>query len=404
MNRPAPPDDLSGKVDALLAMRLRDLRLPPDIMALYRERTRKSAMYMMFNWCIALSVVVLVTSAFDVQPPGYGPLNITLRLAISAMFLASAYAVRLRLFRNREYYPVIASCLLMLAIGGVFGVAVHDPSVVDGRLNMGIVAISTGIFFLRIDNRALLSLAASSTLLTAFFIAGWGENPVDSKIQLIVFYALTMCGTLYARKIQDTHLYQSFLVNTREEIRAKAALDRGEALSEIAYVDKLTDLPNRRYFDEICDSMSDTTENLFPLALCMADIDHFKLLNDALGHLQGDRCLNMVAAAMRNSLRGGSDILARYGGEEFILLLPNTFPPAALEVVERMRAAVFNLGHPNPGSPVKVVTASFGVALVAAPPLRIEELIAQADAALYRAKTQGRNRVVGYPAAVLESR
>jgi diguanylate cyclase (GGDEF)-like protein len=282
----------------------------------------------------------------------------------------------------------------MVVIAGGFGVFVRDPSVVNGRLNMSIVAIATGIFFLRMDKRHLIFLAVSSTLLTAFFIGGWGQDPVNSKIQLIVFYSVMMYGTLKARSIQEIQRYQSFLLNTREEIRAKAALERGEQLSQIAYMDKLTEVPNRRYFDELCGTMSDSTRNLFPLAMCMVDIDHFKRLNDSLGHLQGDRCLNVVAAAIRNTLRGDSDILARYGGEEFIILLPNTTLSDALEVVERVRQAIFNLGHPNPGSAVNVVTASFGVAASAAAPFRIEELIARADTALYRAKTQGRNCVV----------
>jgi diguanylate cyclase (GGDEF)-like protein len=388
------PDDLTRRVEALLAMRLRDLRLPADLMALYKERTRKNANFMMFNWCIAISAIVMATSIFDVQPPGYWPLNMTGRAAISIIFLASAYGIRSRHFRNREHYLIIGACLLMLAIGGAFGAYVRDPAVVNGRLNMGIVAIATGVFFLRMDKRHLIFLAVSSTLLTAFFIGGWGQDPVNSKIQLIVFYTVTMCGTIKARSIQDIQRFQSFLLNTREEIRAKVALDRGEQLSQIAYVDKLTEVPNRRYFDEICGSISNTTTNLFPLAVCMVDIDHFKRLNDSLGHLQGDRCLNVVAAAIRNTLRGGSDILARYGGEEFIILLPNTSLPDALEVVERVRQAIFNLGHPNPGSAVNVVTASFGVAVSAAAPFRIEELIARADKALYRAKTQGRNCVV----------
>jgi diguanylate cyclase (GGDEF)-like protein len=349
---------------------------------------------MMFNWCIAISAIVMLTSIFDVQPPGYRSLNIIWRVAISTIFLASAYGLRLTTFRNREHYLVVGACLLMVVIAGGFGVFVRDPSVVNGRLNMSIVAIATGIFFLRMDKRHLIFLAVSSTLLTAFFIGGWGQDPVNSKIQLIVFYSVMMYGTLKARSIQEIQRYQSFLLNTREEIRAKAALERGEQLSQIAYMDKLTEVPNRRYFDELCGTMSDSTRNLFPLAMCMVDIDHFKRLNDSLGHLQGDRCLNVVAAAIRNTLRGDSDILARYGGEEFIILLPNTTLSDALEVVERVRQAIFNLGHPNPGSAVNVVTASFGVAASAAAPFRIEELIARADTALYRAKTQGRNCVV----------
>jgi diguanylate cyclase (GGDEF)-like protein len=140
--------------------------------------------------------------------------------------------------------------------------------------------------------------------------------------------------------------------------------------------------------------MSDTSKNLFPLALCMVDLDHFKGLNDSLGHLQGDRCLRVVAAAIKNTLRSESDILARFGGEEFILLLPRTSLSDARDVAERVREAIYNLRHPNPGSEARIVTASFGIAGTAGPPLRIEELIRQADAALYRAKAEGRNCVV----------
>jgi len=389
----ALPDDLSGKLDALLSMRLRDMKLPADIMALYKKRTHKSTIYMMFHWCLAIAVLVMATSVFDVQPPGCRPLDIVCRVAISTMFIAIAYGVRLRVFRNREHYLIIAACLLMLAIGGGFGIYVRDPSVVDGRLNMAIIVISTGVYFLRFDTRHLMWLAASSTLLTAVFIAGWGQNPAASKIQLIVFYAMTMYGTLYARGIQDIHLYQSFLLNAREEIRAKTARERGEELSRIAYVDKLTQVPNRQYFDEFCEGISAGKENLFPLAVCMVDIDEFKGLNDSLGHLRGDGCLSLVAAAIHKTLRDGNDIIARYGGEEFIILLPHTGLSAALLAAERARAAVFNLTYPNPASAVGVVTASFGVAASAAPPLNILGMIAQADAALYLAKARGRNCV-----------
>jgi len=391
---PKLPDDLSEKVEALLAMRLRDLKLPSDIMALYRERAHKSTIYMMFNWCIGISAIVMATSIFDVQPPGYRPVDIMCRITIATIFIASAYCIRLKIFKNREHYVIIAACLLMLAIGGVFGVAVGDPAVVDGRLNMALIVISTGVYFLRIDIRYLIWLGISSTLLTAFFIAGWGQDPIDNKIQLIVFYGMTMCGTLFARSIQDIHLYQSFLLNAREEIRAKTAHEREEQLTQIAYVDKLTQVPNRRYFDEFCDGIKDETENLFPLAICMVDIDDFKGLNDSLGHLRGDGCLTLVAAAIRATMRDRTEILARYGGEEFIILLPRTSLAGALRAAERARAAVFNLTYPNPASAVAVVTASFGVAVAAAPPLNIQGMIARADAALYRAKTQGRNCVV----------
>jgi len=139
--------------------------------------------------------------------------------------------------------------------------------------------------------------------------------------------------------------------------------------------------------------MSEMTINLLPLSICMIDIEHFKLLNDTLGHLQGDRCLKLVAAAMRGNLRGQSDILARYDGEEFVLLLPGTDMAAACEVAERIRAAVKDLEHPNPGSPHGVVTVSIGVAELLSPPIVLPTLLENADHALYRAKLSGRNRV-----------
>jgi diguanylate cyclase (GGDEF)-like protein len=125
----------------------------------------------------------------------------------------------------------------------------------------------------------------------------------------------------------------------------------------------------------------------------MIDIDHFKTLNDTLGHLQGDRCLKLVAAAIRNNLRSPADVVARFGGEEFVILLQNTDLNAASEVAERIRRAILDLAHPNPDAPGGIVTASVGIAELKSAPLVIQTLLDTADHALYRAKQSGRNRV-----------
>jgi diguanylate cyclase (GGDEF)-like protein len=124
----------------------------------------------------------------------------------------------------------------------------------------------------------------------------------------------------------------------------------------------------------------------------MIDIDHFKRLNDSLGHLQGDRCLRLIANTIRHNLRG-KDIVVRYGGEEFVLVLPGTDAERAAEIAGRIRVAIAGLEHQNPGSPHRIVTASIGVAMVESHPVNIEALIERADAALYRAKNDGRNTV-----------
>jgi diguanylate cyclase (GGDEF)-like protein len=343
---------------------------------------------------LGVSFVNIATGAFDYQPPPYMLPDFLCRLVISLMFLLSAPAIRLQLFRNRAQYVIILPCLLMVAMAGAFGLLTHDAVALDRKVSMTIVAVYTAVLFVEIDMRQLIFLGISSICVAAFFLAACGGNSIHDQLQLIVFYGLTMFAIFRARKVQNIYHYQNFLLRTREEINIQAAINRSALLSQLAYTDKLTEVPNRRYFDEICASMSDATKNLHPLAVCIIDIDHFKKLNDSLGHLQGDRCLHVVAAALRNALSGGSDILARYGGEEFIVLLPNTKLADALDVVERMREAVLNLRHPNPGTAARVVTASFGVSTSEAAPLCIEDLIAQADAALYRAKARGRNCVV----------
>jgi diguanylate cyclase (GGDEF)-like protein len=132
-----------------------------------------------------------------------------------------------------------------------------------------------------------------------------------------------------------------------------------------------------------------------PIALVLADVDHFKHYNDAYGHQLGDECLRRVAAALADELRRPDDFVARYGGEEFLVILENTDTAAALGMAERLRARVESLAMPHGRSDAApVVTVSLGVA--ATRPSRDAlpaDLLAAADRWLYRAKSAGRNRV-----------
>jgi diguanylate cyclase (GGDEF)-like protein len=137
-----------------------------------------------------------------------------------------------------------------------------------------------------------------------------------------------------------------------------------------------------------------------PLAVAMLDIDHFKRVNDTYGHLAGDAVLAALSATLRGLLRD-YDITGRFGGEEFAILLPHTDTATAAQVTERLRAKLAEItvttGHGN-GAPVPLqVTVSIGVATLAGSHRDLDELIAAADAALYRAKAQGRNQVCLLP-------
>lgn len=174
--------------------------------------------------------------------------------------------------------------------------------------------------------------------------------------------------------------------------------DSYKALSE---VDELTQLGNRRSFDkEMQRALALTRRLQMPLALLIADADHFKAVNDRLGHPVGDDYLRAMGKVLRESVRLGEDVATRFGGEEFALLLVNTDLAGALAKAERIREQIAELGLPNVGAPEGKFTVSIGVAVVLpnqtmAPPA----LIAAADKALYEAKRSGRNRVAAAPSA-----
>jgi len=166
------------------------------------------------------------------------------------------------------------------------------------------------------------------------------------------------------------------------------------ALEQMALRDGLTGLANRRCFDDTLQAeWLRARRQESPLSLLMVDVDHFKAYNDAHGHLGGDACLKRIASAIASEMRA-NDLVARYGGEEFAVILPNQTLAGAASVAERIRCRVERLHMPNSGSCAQQVTVSIGAATTGgAPDTNASALIGIADAALYRAKHLGRNRV-----------
>ena len=165
-----------------------------------------------------------------------------------------------------------------------------------------------------------------------------------------------------------------------------------EAAERGAKIDVLTRLPNRRYFDEALEIESPRRRANDSVGILMIDIDHFKLVNDRFGHMTGDQVLRGVAGAITAAVRD-EDTPARYGGEEFAVLLRRTEEEQAVEVAERIRRAVVRL-HPACLGITEPVTVSIGVAVAGHGGLPMGKLVERADGALYRAKRQGRDRVV----------
>jgi diguanylate cyclase (GGDEF)-like protein len=227
---------------------------------------------------------------------------------------------------------------------------------------------------------ALASLLDATLTLSATtrFSVGWYMARIDSLVASAIILAA----------------FLSEMIRLYGEIIAL-----NERLSEIAAVDGLTGIANRRRFDEAMElEWRRALRQRAPLALLMLDVDYFKRYNDALGHPAGDTCLKAVAAATAAASRRAGELAARYGGEEFVVLLPGVTAEGALLVADELRERIRSLGILHPHGADHVVTASIGVASVV--PDQVEtsaSLLAAADGALYAAKEAGRDRAVVAP-------
>ncbi|MCP5277744.1 MAG: diguanylate cyclase [Thiobacillus sp.] len=216
--------------------------------------------------------------------------------------------------------------------------------------------------------------------------------------------ALNMGGADFIRKPVNPAVLQA-RVKTQLALRHKT-----EELRRLNNLDGLTQISNRRAFDEVLVlEWRRALRNQSPLSLLMVDIDHFKQFNDTYGHLIGDDCLRQVAQALHHCLKRAGDFVARYGGEEFAAILANTGSGDAQDLAEQLCQQVRKLAIPHGSSPTaSVVTLSVGLASYCpkqyegicasarelAYPAEPSILLRGADQALYLAKQQGRNRVV----------
>ncbi len=219
-------------------------------------------------------------------------------------------------------------------------------------------------------------------LVMGFYIYDWQEEEIDFMLQIADQLAIA---------IQQSELYLQL-----EHANKK--------LQQLAATDGLTQIANRRYFDEIVyHEWQRTKREEQPLSLIIVDIDWFKSYNDHYGHQAGDDCLRRVAQAIAKVTKRPADTLARYGGEEFVILLPNTDTQGAAQITKEICQSVINLEIPHPDSNISpYLTVSAGVtSLVPSIDTSPDQLISQADQALYLAKNNGRNQFLIYSQSVL---
>jgi diguanylate cyclase len=238
---------------------------------------------------------------------------------------------------------------------------------------------------------------------------------ITDALGISATYEESLSGATEKLEITDSRdqlrpIVESLVASTREMRETNKALEDRLQLSKAeisnlqqsldairaeSLTDPLTGLGNRKYFDRSIErAVEDALVSGEPLSLLMFDIDHFKSFNDSYGHLTGDQVLRLVALSMKQTIKG-QDITARYGGEEFAVVLPGTGLRQALTVADHIRRAVMakELKKKSTGEILGRVTISVGVSILKSSD-DTDSLIERADACLYAAKRNGRNRVI----------
>ena len=220
----------------------------------------------------------------------------------------------------------------------------------------------------------------------------WNKFIITQAFGFGIFSILLMLMTLIAVRRQTKLLKKTQELQVVNELLSV----QKEKLHELAFIDGLTGVANRRRFDEALDAeWKRCRRDESFLTVVMIDIDHFKLFNDHYGHQHGDACLRQVANAIKGHLHRSHDLVARYGGEEFVCLLPQIDSAGGQSKADELRGAVAALTLPHAASPTApIVTISLGVATVTPTgSITPEYLIQVADQQLYQAKVSGRNCV-----------
>ncbi|MFQ3664217.1 MAG: diguanylate cyclase [Chloroflexaceae bacterium] len=231
---------------------------------------------------------------------------------------------------------------------------------------------------------------------------GPGEQPTGSLLAVALRIGGQPIGA-FSIQTEATDAYTSTDLDVLETLAATAAIAIQNArlfnqVQQLATLDALTGVANRRHFFDLARREVERAERYHhPLSLLMIDVDHFKQLNDTYGHITGDQVLRAIAARLRESLRQ-NDVVGRFGGEEFMVLLPETGREQALQVAERLREAI---GGRPVAADERAICVSVSIGVVSCgcgtSPLTIEQLLKDADEALYVAKRRGRNQIQAAP-------
>lgn len=390
-------------IDQTLAQRFPGLRFPALLEARFQHDTGPQRLQTL---TIAGTVVAFVLNTFLISDHAMLPDVFDQALMLRLWFFTPICLFGMWLMGR------LPSLLLreLMAVGASVLACMIEVYLCSVSRSQHAAAYTTGlamiILYVNVFVRPRFWMAVPTTLsvLLAYGVSLWtvkGHTPALS-IPIGLVLASTALFTLYYLYMLEHEDRHNYLLALRQRLLKRELTQANEQLEKVSRSDGLTQVANRRHFDEFLERLWQRAQGEdAEVSILMFDVDHFKAYNDLYGHPAGDGCLVKVADTLKRGLRRPGDLLARYGGEEFIAVLNRTPLSQAQFVAERVRQAVQALGLAHDASPSHAcVTLSIGVATIRAqdPDASPQRLIAMADTALYQAKNSGRNKVWPRPA------
>ncbi|WP_042119957.1 GGDEF domain-containing protein [Rhizobium etli] len=396
-----PPRPLTGamadEVERLLSGRTRDIRLTGELRRRFDERLWRQTAKVIRSWMIWVAFVDVLTLALNAA---LLPRQVVLSMIAPACLLPPAAILTAVVWNKPRPAAVqrasllLGMFLILLSVGlvGVFA----GGEFYERHLSIMLFVATSAITIFSVPLAWTIAIACYALCL--YLILQW-HNPLleaGSVVAATLFFSCGIIATVVARRTMNILAQKTFLLDCRDQRRVAELADANARLERLARTDPLTGIANRRWMMETLESLWRHGRETGIVAMLMCDIDHFKGLNDKLGHGEGDRCLVKVAGIIQSCVRADRDLVSRHGGEEFLVVLPDVDEEEAVAVARRIRESVEAAALPNPASSVgPSVTLSVGVAFKsrADTGVSLANLQHEADMALYRAKEAGRNQV-----------
>jgi diguanylate cyclase (GGDEF)-like protein len=392
---------LLDEVEGIVAAGTVDRPFSPAIQKRFLDATAEARFALFYRMAIGGIILYAMFTPIDalIIPDVLGlaavlQLGIGVPISIGVLVAIRAYGARSHALASVVVVTMMTTTLILLLV-------TRSPhaGTVASAFAIIIVAGNVGIGLPFPWARGITGAALAAITLAILI-----HPTLDSATQVfsIVLNGSVAAFSLIGNYRIEASVRRSFLSALRESLRADQLAATNLQLQDLASLDGLTGVANRRRFDAALTHAWDTGEGR-PLSLILVDIDYFKSFNDRFGHQAGDDCLRLVAATLSASARAPGLLLARYGGEEFALIAEATCAQEAMDVAERLRrdVAALRIDFGPEAQPVSM-TVSIGCAtVIAGPATDLFDLVAAADAALYAAKQGGRNRVCSGGAVAL---